>query len=65
VDQIDPTLLLQILKRSSGVLDPFLIDVDDRPVWCGPEQNRREIPGKKIQLQLTLPEDGFLRFEIQ
>src|SRR3984885_2461907 len=43
----------------------FLLHVDDRPVCYGPEQNRREIPGKKIQLQLTLPEDGFLRFEIQ
>jgi hypothetical protein len=65
VDQIDPTLLLQILKCSSGALDPFSIDVDDRPVWCGLEQNRTEILGKKIQLQITLPEGGFLRFEIQ
>src|SRR5882757_8004932 len=56
VEQIDPTLLLQILNCSSAIFNPSLIDVDERSVWCGLEQNRGEIIGKEIQLQLSLPE---------
>jgi hypothetical protein len=61
MEQIDPTLLLKILNCSSAVFNSFLIDVDDRFVWCGLEQNRGEILGKKTQLQFSLPENSLER----